>query len=105
MQASIPNCVNSQVIETSGRCKLFTVTDSDFKLESPSGGNDSFQPKEPLFSMLCGMPYQSLQFTLQQLNDYDSPAALDDIMPQTGLTRREMLQHVMYVINHIHRNG
>jgi len=81
------------------------VKDSDFKLESPSSGKDSFQPKEPLFSMLCGMPYQSLQYTLQQLNDYDSPAALDDIVPQTGLTRREMLQHVMYVMEYVNRSG
>ena len=81
------------------------MNDLDFKLESPSSGTDSFQPKEPLFSMLCGMPYKSLQFTLQELNDYETPAALDDIMPQTGLTRREMLQHVMYVMDYVRRNG
>ena len=82
-----------------------SVSDSDFKLEPPSSGNDSFQPKEPLFSMLCGMPYKSLQFTLEELNNYETPAALDDIMPQTGLTRREMLQHVMYVMDYVRRNG
>ncbi len=71
----------------------------EFKLESPTTRNNVFRPREPLYSLLLQMPIASLKFTLEQLYNYDDDSALEDILPETGLTRRETIEHVLYVLD------
>ncbi len=71
----------------------------DFKLESPAVRPRTFRPREPLYSLLLQMPQASLKYTLEQLYSYDEDSALNDILPETGLTRRETIEHVLYVLD------
>lgn len=75
----------------------------DFKLESPPRAKTTFRPKEPLYSLLRQMPLATLKFTLEQLNNYQEPAELDDVLPETGLTRRETIEHVLHVLEYDRR--
>lgn len=72
---------------------------SEFRLVGTSEATETFTLKEPLISMLLSMNDESLRFTLDKLNDYSKEVALDETMPEVGISRREYIQHVLYVMN------
>jgi len=66
-----------------------------FKLEPPVAAQ-RFVAKEPLFSLLISMSDEALDYTLKDISNYESEKALDDILPQTGLSRRETIEQILY---------
>lgn len=69
----------------------------EFQLVPPDSDETAFRPAEPLHSLLYAMSAEALQFTLDQYNDYDDPTELDQMLPETGLTRRETLRQILHV--------
>lgn len=75
------------------------MVEPEFQLVGSPEAAKPFRPKEPLISMLYSMNIESLRFTLDRLNNYSNERELEDMIPEVGISRREYIQHVHYVMN------
>ena len=52
------------------------------------------KPKEPLFSMLCEGPNESVQWLLESLQENSDDHALKEIFPEVGLQRWQYIEQI-----------
>lgn len=63
------------------------------------------RPKEPLFTLLCTSPHESVVFLLGTLQRYADDSELDDLFPEVGLTRRDYIEQVHLAIDAINASS
>ncbi|MEE9320079.1 MAG: hypothetical protein V3U76_06495 [Granulosicoccus sp.] len=72
------------------------MNEMELNLE-PTGEQKIVRPLEPLYSLLCTSPPESVAYLLATLNDFTDDKQLNDVYPEVGLTRREYIEQVLLV--------